>query len=156
MDVSKYLIIFQKTSDDFIFFTMVALFMSDTSCCVRTEFRYILLTLLLCAVVAVVEPVEDHQIISKKAILIEPNYTGLDCYFRANEECYWTYDADNFTDSQSTKFKPGQNGYIRLESEDVAKYYKKWPNQFFGPYSTPRNRTGKRKDFIIIINYYHS
>ena len=113
---------------------------------------YFILGLLFVAVAEPNEADHDYHMVMKKAILIEPNYTGLDCYFRANEECYWTYDADNFTDSQSTKFKPGQNGYIRLESEDIARYFKKWPNQFFGPYSTPRNRTGKRKGFYY---YYH-
>ena len=100
---------------------------------------------LLLVFVAVVEP-EDRHMIFKKAILIEPNYTGLDCYFGKNEECYWTWDNDNFTESE-TQSKPGQNGYIILRSEDVKKYYNRWPKEFFGPYMDPRNSTGKQISF---------
>ena len=81
--------------------------------------------------------------ISQNAILIEPNYTGLDCYFNANEDCYWTWDSDNYTESDSRDHKPGQNGFIQLESEDVKRYFNKYPNEFYGPYLDSRNFTGK-------------
>ena len=93
----------------------------------------------------------DSHLTLQQAILIEPNYTGLDCYFNANEECYWTWDADNYTDSESQDtHKPGQNGFIPLDSEDVKRYYNKWPGQFFGPYLDPRNYTGKTFNFYIL------
>ena len=93
---------------------------------------------------------QDHLTL-QKAILIEPNYTGLDCYFNANEDCYWTWDADNYTEEASASadgHKPGQNGFIRLDSGDVKRYYNKWPRQFFGPYLDPRNYTGKNCFFL--------
>ena len=95
---------------------------------------------------------QDHLTL-QKAILIEPNYTGLDCYFNANEDCYWTWDADNYTEEASASadgHKPGQNGFIRLDSGDVKRYYNKWPRQFFGPYLDPRNYTGKNCFFTCI------
>ena len=89
---------------------------------------------------------QDHLTTLQKAILIEPNYTGLDCYFNSNEDCYWTWDADNYTEEVDTAdHKPGQNGFIRLDSDDVKRYFNKWPGQFFGPYLDPRNFTGKNQ-----------
>lgn len=88
---------------------------------------------------------EDQHLILKKAILIEPNYTGLDCYFNKNEECYWTWDADNYTESSSDQQKPGQNGFIQLGSEDMKRFHNKWPKQFFGPYTDARNYEGKSR-----------
>lgn len=97
--------------------------------------------------VAVAEPNEaDHDYVVKKAILIEPNYTGLDCYFGKNEKCFWTWDKDNFTDSSyNNQAKPGQHGYIRLDSQDIEQYYKKWNKKFYGPYYDPQNKTGKQQ-----------
>ena len=93
---------------------------------------------------------QDHLTTLQKAILIEPNYTGLDCYFNSNEDCYWTWDADNYTEEADTAdHKPGQNGFIRLDSDDVKRYFNKWPGQFFGPYLDPRNFTGKNLFFSI-------
>ena len=87
---------------------------------------------------------DDVELILSRAILIEPNYTGLDCFFNKNEECYWTWDTDNYTLGDSEQqHKPGQNGFIRLTSEEIRSYYHKWPKQFFGPYGDSRNYTGK-------------
>ena len=77
-----------------------------------------------------------------KAILIEPNYTGLDCYFNPRETCYWTWDKDNYTEAQ-TDHKPGQNGFIRLDAEDIKRYHSKWTNEFFGPYLDSKKVPGK-------------
>ena len=86
---------------------------------------------------------ENDHLILTKAILIEPNYTGLDCYFNKNEECYWTWDADNFTEVRETDHKPGQNGFIRLDGQDIKRYAEKWEKKgekFFGPYFDPRRK----------------
>ena len=84
---------------------------------------------------------ENDHVTLTKAILIEPNYTGLDCYFHRNEECYWTWDADNFTlaNSDNGRHKPGQNGYIILEGPDVKNYHEEWKDSFFGPYYGQRS-----------------
>ena len=76
----------------------------------------------------------------KQAIQIEPNYSGLDCSFNKNEECYWTWDSDNFTEVRESDHKPGQNGFIQLDGEDIGRYAGKWEKKFFGPYFGPRNQ----------------
>ena len=97
---------------------------------------------------------ENQQL---RAILIEPNYTGLDCFFNKNEECYWTWDTDNYTLGDSEQqHKPGQNGFIRLTSEEIRSYYHKWPKQFFGPYGDSRNYTGKWMISIELDTYMYS
>jgi len=83
---------------------------------------------------------ENDHLILTKAILIEPNYTGLDCYFNKNEECYWTWDSDNFTEVHESDHKPGQNGFIQADGEDIRRYAGKWEKKFFGPYWGPINR----------------
>ena len=75
----------------------------------------------------------NQHLTLNEAIVIEPNYTGLDCYFNKNENCYWTWDADNFT--TQSDHKPGQNGFIVLDAKDIEKYHNTWPRQFFGPNS---------------------
>lgn len=103
---------------------------------------YVFLVILLSFVTG--KASDDHITLSK-AILLEPNYTGLDCDFEKNEKCYWTWDKDNFTDSHSSlQHKPGQNGFITLNSKDVEKYHYKWSDDFFGPGAG--NNGGKYKE----------
>ena len=107
---------------------------------------YFILGLLFVAVAEPNEADHDYHMVMKKAILIEPNYTGLDCYFGKNEKCFWTWDKDNFTDSSYNNLaKPGQHGYIRLDSQDIERYYTKWNKKFYGPYYDPQNKTGKQQ-----------
>ena len=81
-----------------------------------------------------------YSVISFRFIYLVSLYTGLDCYFNKNEECYWTWDSDNFTEVHESDHKPGQNGFIQADGEDIRRYAGKWEKKFFGPYWGPINR----------------
>ena len=98
--------------------------------------------------------IENDLFEYKQAIQIEPNYSGLDCYFNKNEECYWTWDSDNFTEVHESDHKPGQNGFIQLDGEDIGRYAGKWAKKFFGPYWGPRNKKyAGKQDFHFLLPF---
>ncbi len=58
----------------------------------------------------------------KNSLVITPKFTGLDCDFGLDRDCLWTWDADNFT-STSRTILPGQNGFYRMNGDEVGVYF---------------------------------
>lgn len=76
------------------------------------------------------------QVIAVVAILASPaaavvavtsaNLTDFACDFEPGEDCLWTWEQDNFTESSITVFVwPGQHGFHRLSGLNVAKFHNK-------------------------------
>ena len=60
----------------------------------------------------------------KNSLVITPKFTGLDCDFGLDRDCLWTWDADNFTEASSSRtILPGQNGFYRTNSDEVAIFH---------------------------------
>jgi hypothetical protein len=78
------------------------------------------------------------------SLVITPKFTGLDCDF--NQDCLWTWDADNFTEAASDRsILPGQNGFYRTNAEEVAEFQSASSKNFLGPKADPNgSKKGKR------------
>lgn len=89
--------------------------------------------------------------------LTHSNITDFDCDFESDpSDCLWTwekdnFDPDNFEPSYGAETAwPGQNGFYRLNGEQLGKFFKKAETNsyhFYGPSSDVKGNTkGKSMD----------